>query len=332
MSGALEELFGRALEADAGERARLLERLASEDPEAARRLAALLRAAEADDSPLDVDPWTRLPADETDEEPMPERIGPYRVLSELGRGGMGRVYLALQEGEGFARRIAVKVVAPEGDRPEIERRFRQERRILAGLDHPGIARFVDAGRDAAGRWYLALEYVEGTDLVDFARERALSTRDRLRLFLAVLDAVAHAHSRGVVHRDLKPANVLVDAAGRPRLLDFGIAKLLDAEPAATRTRTAVRALTPAYASPEQVRGETVSPASDVFSLGVVLYELLAGVRPSAATAPLRRRSSGRSSKPIRSRRRPLRAGRRATAPRPWRRRPGGCRATSTRSA
>ena len=194
---------------------------------------------------------------------------------------MGRVYLAVQEGDGFARRLAVKVVAPEGSGPEIERRFREERRILAALEHPGIARFHDAGRDRDGRWYLALEYIDGVGLLEHAKARELPTEGRLRLFLAVLEAVAFAHAHGVVHRDLKPANILVGADGRPRLLDFGIAKFIDSEDAAaaTQTRTALRALTPAYASPEQFRGESVTPASDVFSLGVLLYELLAGVRP-----------------------------------------------------
>ena len=170
---------------------------------------------------------------------------------------------------------------PEGSGPEIERRFREERRILAALEHPGIARFHDAGRDRDGRWYLALEYIDGAGLLEHAKARELPTEGRLRLFLAVLEAVAFAHAHGVVHRDLKPANILVGADGRPRLLDFGIAKFIDSEDAAaaTQTRTALRALTPAYASPEQFRGESVTPASDVFSLGVLLYELLAGVRP-----------------------------------------------------
>ena len=231
--------------------------------------------------PRELDELDELEGTAEELTPLPESIGPYRVLSEIGRGGMGRVYLAVQEGEGFTRRLAVKVVAPEGSGPEIERRFREERRILAALEHPGIARFHDAGRDRDGRWYLALEYIDGVGLLEHAKARELPTEGRLRLFLAVLEAVAFAHAHGVVHRDLKPANILVGADGRPRLLDFGIAKFIDSEDAAaaTQTRTALRALTPAYASPEQFRGESVTPASDVFSLGVLLYELLAGVRP-----------------------------------------------------
>lgn len=286
MSSTLQERFEMARELAPAERSRWLAELDQTDPELAAQLRALLDAAEEGDSPLDSDPWAAggpLEMDDGDETgaPLPESIGPYRVLSEIGRGGMGRVYLAVHEGDGFARRLAVKVVAPEGSGSEIERRFREERRILAALEHPGIARFHDAGRDREGRWYLALEYVDGAGLIENARARRLSTEDRLRLFLAVLEAVAFAHAHGVVHRDLKPANILVGSDGRPRLLDFGIAKLLDSSDAAatTQTRTAMRALTPAYASPEQFRGEPVTPASDVFSLGVLLYELLAGVRP-----------------------------------------------------
>jgi predicted Ser/Thr protein kinase len=220
---------------------------------------------------------------------MDDPIGPYKILRELGRGGMGCVYLAEQEGEGFRRQVALKVVEPGGLRPDVERRFRDERRILAGLEHPGIARFYDAGRAPDGRWFLALEYVEGLNLLDHARQNNLATEEKGRLVLEVLEAVEFAHRHRVVHRDLKPGNILVGSDGRPRLLDFGIAKLIDGEPddAVTQTRTELRALTPAYASPEQFQGDPVTPASDVFSLGVVLYELLAGVRPFVATSSSR---------------------------------------------
>ncbi len=288
MSGTLQGRFERARELSREERGRFLSELEVEDPAGATELRELLAAAELGDSPLDSDPWAAESdpelggVDDAEESsaPLPTSIGPYRILAEIGRGGMGRVYLAVQEGDGFARRLAVKVVAPEGSRPEIERRFRAERQILAGLEHPGIARFHDAGRDGDGRWYLALEYVDGVGLIEHARKLDLSIEKRLELFLAVLEAVAFAHRNGVVHRDIKPANILVGSDGRPRLLDFGIAKFVDiGNPATTETLTAMRALTPAYASPEQFRGDPVTPASDVFSLGVLLYELLAGVRP-----------------------------------------------------
>jgi serine/threonine-protein kinase len=215
--------------------------------------------------------------------PAPRSIGPYRIVRELGRGGMGLVYLAEQEGEGFRRPVALKVMEHAVPGTELERRFRDERRILAGLEHPGIARFYDAGRTPDGRGFLALEYVDGQDLLEHARQRDLPVEQRIHLFLAVLDAVEFAHARSIVHRDLKPGNILVGADGRPRLLDFGIAKLVDPDPdaASTETRTEHRAMTPAYASPEQFRGDRVTAAADVFSLGVVLYELLVGVRPFA---------------------------------------------------
>ena len=193
---------------------------------------------------------------------------------------MGRVYLAEQRGEGFERLVAIKRLDRRQASPVSERRFRDEVKFLAALEHPGIARFLDGGRAADGSAYLALEYVEGSDLLAHVCEHQLTVDERLRLFLEVLAAVEYAHARNIVHRDLKPGNVLVGADGRPRLLDFGISKLIDPEALdAVTTRTELRALTPAYASPEQIRGGPVTVASDVYSLGVVLYELLAGVRP-----------------------------------------------------
>lgn len=276
----LRDLFERARGLAAGERERLLAEVEQGGHPHAAELRRLLAAAEAPASPLDADPFGVL-----EDEVPPTRIGPFRILSELGRGGMGRVYLAEQTGDGFRRQVALKVIA-RGARADIERRARDEQRILAALEHPGIARFYDAGRTAEGDWYLALEYVEGRDLLEHIRAQALAIPDRLRLLLDVLDAVSYAHARGVVHRDLKPGNILVAADGRPRLLDFGIAKLAEPgpEPGPSVTRTGLRAMTPAYASPEQFRGEPVTIASDVFSLGVVLYELVAGMRPFAPGA------------------------------------------------
>ena len=284
----LRDLYDQAVELPAEARERFVAALDSAGSPHCEQLGRLLavsdpRAA----SPLDGDPWAELAPPPERIEPLPAQIGPFRILSQLGRGGMGTVYLAEQEGEGFRRKVALKVVAPEGRGVgEIERRFREERRILAGLEHPGIARLYDAGRSADGQWYLALEYVGGANLIDHAGEKELALDGRVQLFLAVLEAVAFAHAASVVHRDLKPANILVGVDGRPRLLDFGIAKFLDATSeaatsAAEVTRTGLRALTPAYASPEQFRGAEVTPASDVFSLGVILFELLAGVRPFA---------------------------------------------------
>ncbi len=280
----LRDLYDQAVELPAEQRERFVAALEAAGSSHCAQLRRLLAAADPSaESPLDGDPWARI--EEEGPEPAPERIGPYRILSELGRGGMGRVYLAFSLGADFERQVALKVVAPGGSGVgEIERRFRDERRILARLEHPGIARLYDAGRAEDGRWYLALEYVAGSNLIEHVREHGLEIAERLRLFLAVLEAVAYAHASSVVHRDLKPANIQVGRDGRPRLLDFGIAKFLaesaaETAPGVSVTRTGTRALTPAYASPEQFRGAAVTPASDVFSLGVVFYELLADVRP-----------------------------------------------------
>jgi len=280
----LRDLYDQAVELPVEERERFVAALETAGSPHCAQLGRLLAAADPSaESPLDGDPWTRI--EEEGPEPAPERIGPYRILAELGRGGMGRVYLAEPLDADFERQVALKVVAPGGSGVvEIERRFRDERRILARLEHPGIARFYDAGRAEDGRWYLALEYVAGSNLLDHVRQHGLEIAERLRLFLAVLEAVAYAHAASIVHRDLKPANIQVGRDGRPRLLDFGIAKFLAEGAAETAagipvTRTGTRALTPAYASPEQFRGAAVTLASDVFSLGVVFYELLADVRP-----------------------------------------------------
>jgi serine/threonine protein kinase/Tol biopolymer transport system component len=279
----LAELFAEAVERDADGRRQLVAEIAAADPDLAAELERLLAAAAAG-SVLDRSPWSGLGADETAVDlPLPQRIGPYQVVRELGRGGMGRVFLALEETEHFRRKVAVKVIDRPASDAEAVRRFRDEVRILASLEHPGIARFLAGGRAPDGSWFLALEHVEGEDLIAHAASRQLTVRGRVELFVGIVDAVDFAHRRGVVHRDLKPANLLVGGDGRPRLLDFGISKLVAPEGeqtvAVALTRTGLRALTPAYASPEQFRGERVSPATDVYALGVVLYELLAGRRP-----------------------------------------------------
>ena len=275
---ALIEAFAQARDLSAAEREAFLAGVAERDEATADRLRALLAADARETSILERSP--HVLGDGEYAEPMPETIGPYHVVREIGRGGMGRVYLAEQRGDGFVRRVAVKRLDQWRASPVSARRFRDEVAFLAALEHPGIARFLDGGRAADGSAYLALEYVEGTDLLAHARAHALSIEARLRLFLEVLAAVEFAHQRRIVHRDLKPGNVLVGADGRPKLLDFGISKLVDPEAGdAATTRTDLRALTPAYASPEQIRGEAVTVASDVYSLGVALYELLSGVHP-----------------------------------------------------
>lgn len=210
------------------------------------------------------------------------RIGPHQLIREVGRGGMGTVYLAERADEQYHKRVAIKLVKRGMDTYEVLRRFRHERQILANLDHANIGRFLDGGTTEDGLPYFVMEYVEGQPIHQYCDTHRLSIEERLNLFRTVCSAVHYAHQNLVVHRDLKPSNILVTADGVPKLLDFGIAKLLHPESAAqTHTATAVglRAMTPDYASPEQVRGEPITTASDVYSLGVVLYELLTGHRP-----------------------------------------------------
>jgi serine/threonine-protein kinase len=214
-------------------------------------------------------------------------IDRYRILGELGRGGMATVYEAERADGAFEQRVAIKLLRRGLDTAEVVRRFLSERQILSGLHHPNIARLLDGGATADGRPYLVMERVRGQPITVWADERGLSVQERLRLFCHVADAVQFAHRRLIVHRDLKPSNILVDEAGTVKLLDFGIAKLLD--PTGGRedalTRTGMRPLTPAYASPEQVRGEPATTASDVYQLGGVLYELLCGRRPFEGRGP-----------------------------------------------
>jgi serine/threonine-protein kinase len=207
----------------------------------------------------------------------PDRLGPFRLVRVLGTGGMGEVWLGERADGEVEQRVAVKRV--RGGDSRFSERLREERRILARLEHPNIARFIDAGVDAAGTPWLALEYVDGVPITDWCQQRNLGLAERLRLFIKVCAAVEHAHRHLVVHRDLKPSNILVNADGEPKLLDFGIARLLDGSMSeATQT-----ALTPAYASPEQLRGGAVSTATDVYGLGLVLFRVLAGNLPDTRT-------------------------------------------------
>ena len=208
---------------------------------------------------------------------MPKTFGVYRVLRAIGVGGMGEVWLAARSDGEFEQRVAIKQLAyPTAG---LLQRFRQERQILARLEHPNIARLIDGGVDTGGAPYLVMEYVDGVPITDYVREHALDLRPRLHLFLGVCEAVRYAHQNLVVHRDLKPSNIFVTAEGLPKLLDFGIAKVLAATDQAAATQTVMRLLTPDYAAPEQFHGGAITTATDVYALGVVLYELLADTRP-----------------------------------------------------
>ena len=280
----LAALLDRAFTLADGERTAWLASLAGDDAALRPKLLELLAQR---DAPETRDLLARLPAlaagaaaPGASEQQGGDMVGPYRLLRLLGRGGMGEVWLAERSDGSLKRKVALKLPHVTWA-PGLAERFARERDILAALEHPNIARLYDAGVDARGRPFMALEYVEGEPLDQYCRTRALPIAARVRLLLQVADAVAFAHGRLVLHRDLKPPNLLVTADGHVRLLDFGIAKLMagDVAPETALTQAAGRALTLDYASPEQIRGEPLGTASDVYSLGVVAFELLAGARP-----------------------------------------------------
>ena len=216
-----------------------------------------------------------------DHSPAPDRVGPYTVTRLIARGGMGAVYLAVRDGD-FHKQVAIKIIKRGMDSDAIVRRFRNERQILAHFNHPGIARLIDGGSTRGGQPYLVMEYIEGEPITGYAEARSLGVRARLGLFRSACAAVQYAHQNLVIHRDLKPGNILVTPDGRTKLLDFGTAKILSPDPTyepLDLTMTAVRVLTPEYASPEQSRGGVVTTASDVYALGVLAFELLTGRRP-----------------------------------------------------
>jgi serine/threonine-protein kinase len=266
------------LDTDAQRAAFLAERCGADAAlhERVERLIARALAAEAEAAPA--------PARAADDGDAltGTRLGPFRVVERIGRGGMGVVYRGQREEADFEQEVALKLVRRGFDFDDVRARFLRERRILARLDHPNLARFIDGGIAPDGRPWFALEFVRGETITRWCDAERLDLHARVRLFLDVCAAVQYAHAQLVVHRDLKPANVLVDAGGRVRLLDFGIARLLDDDDAAAPTTLAGgRLLTPEYAAPEQFRGEAAGVATDVYALGVVLHELVAGTLPYA---------------------------------------------------
>lgn len=271
----IETLFRQALERLPEDRPDFLRESCGDDTRLHGRLLALIEAdAQAGD-------FLEEPLSLAEPDPERERIGPYRLIRILGQGGSSTVYLA-QRDDGYERKVAIKVMRQEAARGDLLRRFLVERQILASLEHPYIARLLDGDTTDEGRPYFVLEHVEGEPLDVYCNRHRLQIGERIELFRKVCQAVHHAHRHLVVHRDLKPANILVTAEGHPKLLDFGIAKILDPQtfprPVA-RTLTGLRPMTPLYASPEQVGGEPVTTASDVYSLGVILYQVLTGELP-----------------------------------------------------
>jgi serine/threonine-protein kinase len=282
----ISRLLDGALDLTPAERAGFLNEACGGDLELRAEVETLMEAA--DKAELLESPAVAYaaplfdPRDDDTETPPEGLIGPYRIIRELAQGGMGMVYLAGRADGQFEQYVALKLIRRGMDSDEIHRRFLAERQILARLNHPHIARLLDGGVTADGRPYFAMEYVDGVPITTYCEHRGVDLGERLRLWGDVCDAVGYAHRSLVVHRDLKPSNVLVTAAGEVKLLDFGIAKVLegdaDASGPAPATRTEHRAMTPEYASPEQVRGEPVGTSTDVYALGLVLYELLSGAR------------------------------------------------------
>ncbi|HYZ84094.1 MAG TPA: serine/threonine-protein kinase [Bryobacteraceae bacterium] len=284
MSSRLEQLFALAVEQPVHLQEEFLLRECAGDSGLLTRLRCLLEsdrtAAVADfwnlsQPPCATDPW------------IGRTVGAWRIVDTIGKGGMGTVYRAVRADSEYEQFAAIKLVTGGGlDTDLLIARFRAERQILARLVHPNIGRLLDGGTVPGGLPYLVMEYIDGEPLNEYCEGRQLDERARLRLFLDICSAVHFAHQHLVIHRDLKPGNILVTASGEPKLLDFGIAKLIMPEPVAYASDTPTIGLplmTPRYASPEQVRGEAITTASDVYSLGVVLYELIAGVSPYGQT-------------------------------------------------
>jgi serine/threonine protein kinase len=287
----LQDLFSKAVDMPASERDAFVSSETSGDPELREELLELLEC----DSGLATGPLTHALGAALDASSRERRkalvgkiIGNYRVVSVLGHGGTGTVYLAERADRQYSVQVAIKIVEAATVFGDLGARFRAEGQILARLNHPNISALLDAGETNEGQHYLVMEYIHGEQLDRYADRQSLDLRSRLQLFLEICGTVQYAHQNLVVHRDLKPANILVTSYGTPKLLDFGIAKLLepgDTTAGLALTRMNDRLLTAEYASPEQILGQRVTTASDVYALGVVLYELLTGVRPYSVPAP-----------------------------------------------
>jgi eukaryotic-like serine/threonine-protein kinase len=280
----IESLFHQALDLPARERGDFLDRSCGGDARLRDEVQLLLdQASEGDPSLREaVASELRVLTSRALKGLVGQKVGSFVLTKLLGEGGMGAVYLGERDQAEFSHRVAVKVLSHSLASSQAIARFRDERRILAALEHPHIVRLLDGGSTPDGLPYLVMEYLEGAAITHYAHSRGLSVRDRVTMIRKVCAALQYAHQNLVVHRDVKPSNILVDAAGEPKVLDFGIAKLLSPMPGGdreARTRTGLGLFTPEYASPEQVRGEAVSTATDVYALGAVLYELVAGRPP-----------------------------------------------------
>ena len=281
----VREVLGAALALPACDRSGYLDNNCCDDPELRAEVESLLASHDEAGSVFLNKPAADLKSAIGDAGSrstwIGRRIGVYQIVEEIGHGGMGEVFRALRADGQYKKDVAIKLVRGGYDTAAVLERFRHERQILASLDHPNIARLYDGGTTEDGLPYLVMELIEGTPIDQYCEEHKLGVNERLKLFTQVCSAVQYAHQRLVIHRDIKPSNILVTADGVPKLLDFGIAKLLDST--AGPETTLLRAMTPEYASPEQVRGEPITTATDVYSLGVVLYRLLTGRSPYPET-------------------------------------------------
>jgi serine/threonine-protein kinase len=267
----ISALYHQASELEGEARERFLADACKADDDLRHEVEALLEVTVDAVSAIDRAVET-VAADYADHLGQIEQIGPYRLVGVIGHGGMGQVFLAERADQEFERQVAIKTISWMRATPLLIERFRHERQILANLDHPNIARMLDGGSSEEDVPYLVMEYIAGQNIIEYCQEKTLSQKQRLDLFLQICDAVQYAHRKLVIHRDIKPSNILVTADGSPKLLDFGIAKLLDADAAVTRAD--MRFLTQQYASPELVRGEAASTSTDIYGLGLLLYELL----------------------------------------------------------
>ncbi|HWX53656.1 MAG TPA: serine/threonine-protein kinase [Verrucomicrobiae bacterium] len=282
----IQQLCHAALALEENQQASYLQAACGGDETLRREVESLLLHQERVDF-IETPAWQlaaeALAADSASHDPLlGRRLGPYQIMDKIGSGGMGEVYRAVRADDEYHKQVAIKLVRTGRDSESVISRFKNERQILASLDHPNIARLFDGGTTDEGVPYFVMELVEGLRLDEYCDSRKLPVTDRLRIFAQVCSAVQYAHQRLIIHRDIKPGNILVTLDGVPKLLDFGIAKILDAEALTGQvdmTLTAQQVLTPGYASPEQVKGESITTASDVYSLGVVLYELLTGRSP-----------------------------------------------------
>ncbi|HUR98319.1 MAG TPA: protein kinase, partial [Pyrinomonadaceae bacterium] len=296
----IEEVFQAAVEMPRADRAQFVDKFCGPDTELKAEILKLLQSDDSASDFIESPIWTdsnflntsakkelsssidREVDGADDDSFLGKEIGVYRLKEEIGRGGMGAVYLADRADGEFQQRVAIKLIKRGMDSDFIVRRFRHERQILASFEHPFIARLLDGGTTTEGVPYFVMEYVEGETLYKYSDSKRLNIRDRLKLFQKVCSAIDYAHEKKIIHRDIKPSNIVINKTGSPKLLDFGIAKILDPNlihESINPTASMLRMMTPDYASPEQVQGADVTPQSDIYSLGVLLYELLTGHRP-----------------------------------------------------